>query len=82
MKQLTLTTAHNERLIITAHPALGAILAGYPVGTVIQIADGQAFVVGHRATLGLVLVPITETEAERICGLGDVPPSTPNSNAN
>jgi hypothetical protein len=80
MKQLTLTTANNERLIVTSHPATGAILAGYPVGTVIQIADGQAFVVGHRASLGLVLVPITDTEAERLCGLCGEP--TPNSNAN
>jgi len=67
MKRLLLQTGDGRVIGVDPHPATGGILAQFPVGTVIEFGDSQAFIVGHRGPHGLVIVPITGEEAERIC---------------
>jgi hypothetical protein len=75
MKRLLLQTGDGRVIGVDPHPATGGILAKFPVGTVIEFGDGQPFIVGHRGPHGLVIVPITAEEAERICS-SDAPTTT------
>jgi hypothetical protein len=56
-----------DGFLVQVHPDADAILADYPVGTVLELITGQNFVVGHHGSQGLVIVPITAEEAERVC---------------
>ena len=75
MNLIAIRTATGKAITITPHPDAGGILAQFPVGTVVEFGDGQAFIVGHRGPIGIVMVPITSAEAERICS-SDGPTTT------
>ena len=70
-----------------AHPSsllspdeMDVALRRYHEGQVVQIEDGQNFIVAHVNHLGMVLVPITASAAETLCS--SVDPTTTDSPVN